>query len=231
MPINQFEKLQNEIIHCRKCLRLVAWCEKVATDKVRRFAHENYWGKPVPSFGDFDASVLVVGLAPAAHGGTRTGRVFTGDRSGDWLFRALHKFNFSNRPTSTDRNDGLILKNCYITAALHCAPPQNKPTTEEKNNCLPYLLKELQLLKELKIIVALGKIAFDTVIRSYGELGLATFDKRPVFGHGNEARLNERVTLIASYHPSQQNTFTGKLTEPMFDAIFKKALALIKSSY
>ncbi|MFQ5676724.1 MAG: uracil-DNA glycosylase [bacterium] len=229
MPIRELEQLQNEIIHCQKCPRLVAWREKVAADKVRRFAQEDYWGKPVPSFGDFDANLLIVGLAPAAHGGNRTGRVFTGDRSGDWLFRALHKFNFGNLPTSIDRNDGLILKNCYITAALHCAPPQNKPTAEEKGNCLPYLLREFQLLEKLKVIVALGKIAFDTVVRSYVDLGLATFNKRPVFGHGNEERLNDRIMLLASYHPSQQNTFTGKLTEPMFDAIFERALGLVKS--
>jgi len=223
----QLQKLQKEIIACTKCPRLVAWREKIAEEKVRRFAHETYWGKPIPSFGDPKAELLIVGLAPAAHGGNRTGRMFTGDRSGDWLFRALYKFDFANQPTSTDGNDGLVLKGCYITAALHCAPPQNKPTAEEKSKCLPYLYNEIQLLKSVQVVIALGKIGFDTVTTTYQDLGLTDFKKRPVFEHAGETELNSKLTLVASYHPSQQNTFTGRLTEPMFDAVFNKARKII----
>jgi len=225
----QLQQLQNEIVSCTRCLRLVAWREKIAKEKVRRFADETYWGKPIPSFGDPNAQLLIVGLAPAAHGGNRTGRMFTGDRSGDWLFRALHKFDFANQPTSTDGNDGLILMGCYITAALHCAPPQNKPTAEEKNNCLPYLFKEIQLLKNVAVVIALGKIGFDTVIKTYQDLGLTGIKRRPVFKHAGETKLNSKLSLVASYHPSQQNTFTGRLTEPMFDAVFSKARKIINS--
>ncbi|TDI85111.1 MAG: uracil-DNA glycosylase [Caldithrix sp.] len=227
--MSKLEPLQNEITTCTKCQRLVAWREKIAKEKVRRFADETYWGKPIPSFGDPKAELLIVGLAPAAHGGNRTGRMFTGDRSGDWLFRALHKFDFANQPTSTDGNDGLVLKGCYITAALHCAPPKNKPTAEEKSNCLPYLLREIQLLSNVQVVIALGKIGFDTIIKTYQDLGLTDIKKRPIFQHAGETKLNSKLSLVASYHPSQQNTFTGRLTEPMFDAVFSKARKIINS--
>ncbi len=215
--------LHKQIIKCDKCPRLVEWREKIAKEKVRRFADENYWGKPIPGFGDPEGRLLIVGLAPAAHGGNRTGRIFTGDRSGDWLFATLHKFGFANQPTSISRDDGLMLKDCYITAAVHCAPPQNKPTVEEKENCFPYLLQEIRWLSNLRVIVALGKFAHDVVLNAGKQLGLATTD-RSAFAHGCEKKLKPGLTLLGSYHPSQQNTFTGKLTQPMFDAIFKRSL-------
>lgn len=222
------QQLQHTIIECRKCPRLVAWREQSAREKVKRFNDQRYWGKPVPSFGDPTAQVLLVGLAPGAHGANRTGRMFTGDRSGDWLFRALHKFGFANQTESLSRDDGLKLHNCYITAACRCAPPQNKVLPDELRNCRPYLLEELQLLKRLRVIVGLGKIGFDVVVQSFTQLNWLETERKPTFGHGVEYRLNKNVFLIGSYHPSQQNTFTGKLTEPMFDKIFKRAQLLLK---
>jgi len=220
-------ELQSRIITCELCPRLVEWRETVAREKVRRFADQEYWGKPVPSFGDPHARLLVLGLAPAAQGGNRTGRIFTGDRSGDWLFRALYKAEFANQPTSAHRNDGLRLKDCYVTAAVRCAPPANKPLPEETANCRPYLLQEIALLRDMRVIVALGRFAFDAAIAS---IGLTEESKgRPKFKHAAEAKLASGVTLIASFHPSQQNTFTGKLTEPMFDRIFERARNVIKS--
>ncbi len=218
--------LQDEIIACRLCPRLVDWRERVAREKVRRFADQEYWGKPVPGFGDSRARMLVIGLAPAAHGGNRTGRVFTGDRSGDWLFRALHKAGFANQVASVHRNDGLRLRDCYVTAAVRCAPPENKPLPKEIANCRPYLLRELELLKRLRVIVALGRVAFAAAIGSVGLEDSAS--RRPKFTHAAEAQLRGGITLIASVHPSQQNTFTGKLTEPMFDRIFNRARAIIE---
>jgi uracil-DNA glycosylase family 4 len=218
--------LQDRIITCHLCPRLVEWRERVAQEKVRRFADQEYWGKPVPSFGDPRARLLVLGLAPAAHGGNRTGRIFTGDRSGDWLFRALHKAGFATQPTSVDRNDGLRLLDCYVTAAVRCAPPQNKPTLQENSNCRPFLLRELELLRRVRVIVALGRFAFDAAIAS---VGLAEpSSRRPDFKHACELRLIGGVTLIASFHPSQQNTFTGKLTEPMFDRVFTRTRKIIE---
>jgi uracil-DNA glycosylase len=221
--------LQEEMTDCVRCPRLVAWREQVAREKVRRFADEEYWGRPVPSLGESDARLLIVGLAPAAHGGNRTGRVFTGDRSGDWLYRAMYRAGFVNQPTSTRRGDGLELRDSYITAVIHCAPPANKPLPEEINNCRPYLLAELELLGEVRVVVALGRVAFDAVIAN---IGLATkaaakHSPRPQFKHGAEVDLAGGKRLIASFHPSQQNTFTGKLTEPMLDAIFTRARELI----
>jgi uracil-DNA glycosylase family 4 len=221
--------LQNEIIHCTRCPRLVAWREQVAREKVRRFAGEAYWGRPVPSLGDATAQLLIIGLAPAAHGGNRTGRVFTGDRSGDWLYRALYRAGFANQPTSTHRDDGLQLHDCYITAVIHCAPPANKPLPEEIANCRPYLLAELELLREVRVVVALGRVAFDAAIANIG-LATASSTKRqprPQFKHGAEVMLAGGKRLLASFHPSQQNTFTGKLTEPMLDSIFTRARELI----
>ena len=219
--------LQDQIINCCLCPRLVAWREQVAREKVRRFADQQYWGRPVPSFGDPRARVLVVGLAPAAQGGNRTGRIFTGDRSGDWLFRALHKAGFANQPQSVFRGDGLRLTDCYVTAAVRCAPPANKPLPAEIANCRPYLIRELELLKRVRVIVGLGRLAFDAAINS---VGLDESVKpRPKFGHGVETRLKNEIMLIASFHPSQQNTFTGRLTEPMFDRIFTAAQRIISS--
>ena len=223
--LESLASLQDRIINCGLCPRLVEWREKVAREKVRRFADQEYWGKPVPSFGDPRARLLVLGLAPAAHGGNRTGRIFTGDRSGDWLFRALHKAGFANQPASVDRNDGLRLRDCYLTAAVRCAPPQNKPLPQENANCRPYLLGELELLGRVRVIVALGRFAFDAAIASVGLAEQSS--RRPEFKHGVEIRLTQGVTLLASFHPSQQNTFTGKLTEPMFDLVFARARKII----
>jgi uracil-DNA glycosylase family 4 len=228
-PRIELQKLQEKIVRCRRCPRLVAWREEVARTRVARFDAWDYWGKPIPSFGDRNARLLVVGLAPAAHGGNRTGRMFTGDRSGDWLYRTLHKFGFANQPTSVSNDDGLKLTDCYITAAARCAPPQNKLLPQELRNCRSYLVEELQLLRNIRVIVTLGKVGFDAVINSYRESGRTAMTKRPQFSHGAEYRLNDQQTLIASFHPSQQNTFTGKLTETRFDSVFRRARTIINS--
>ncbi|HXG37579.1 MAG TPA: uracil-DNA glycosylase [Bacteroidota bacterium] len=222
-------QLQEKIIRCRLCPRLVRWREQIAREKTRRFTDWNYWGKPNPSFGDPNAQLLLVGLAPAAHGGNRTGRMFTGDRSGDWLYRALYKAGFANQPTSVSRDDGLKLSNCYITATCRCAPPLNKLLPSEIRNCRPYLLRELQLLKNVRVIIGLGKVGFEAAVGSFQELGWSTLECKPKFGHGVEYALNDRVTLLGSFHPSQQNTFTGRLTEPMFDAVFRRAKQILAS--
>src|SRR5437762_12185145 len=226
-PSDSLAALQDRIARCRLCPRLVEWRERVGREKVRRFADQEYWARPVPSFGDPGARLLVIGLAPAAHGGNRTGRIFTGDRSGDWLFRALHKFGFANQPTSIDRNDGLKLIDCYITAAIHCAPPDNKPLPSEFANCRPYLLEELKRMKRVRAVVALGMIGFKTYFAARKQLGWNNPVPLPPFGHGLIARLPDDVTVINSYHPSQQNTHTGKLTEKMFDDVFRKAREVI----
>lgn len=218
--MDSLERLQREIVECRKCPRLVAWREKVAAEKKAAFRDWNYWGRPLPGFGDPNAELFVVGLAPAAHGGNRTGRVFTGDGSGDWLYRALHRAGYANQPHSRHRDDGLRLTGAYVTATVRCAPPQNKPTTEERDNCLPYLERELELIKNVRVIAALGGFAYHAVSRLTG------LRPRPKFGHSIEARLPDRRTVLCSYHPSQQNTFTSKLTEEMFDAIFRRARQL-----
>jgi len=222
--------LQNEIISCSRCPRLVEWREQVAREKVRRFADEAYWGRPVPSLGESNARLLIIGLAPAAHGGNRTGRVFTGDRSGDWLYRAMYRAGFANQPTSTHRGDGLKLHDAYITAVIHCAPPANKPLPEEVANCRPYLLTELERLRDVRVIVALGRIAFDAAIANVGleTKGAAKRPARPPFKHGAEVELVGGKTLIASFHPSQQNTFTGKLTREMFSSVFEKARRILE---
>ena len=225
--MTELDKIQQKIIQCRLCPRLVRWREQIAREKTTRFSDWSYWGKPNPSFGDPRAQVLLIGLAPAAHGGNRTGRMFTGDRSGDWLYRALHKAGFANQPHSISRNDGMKLKNCYITASCRCAPPLNKLLPRELANCRPYLLAELRILRRMRVIVGLGKVGFDTAVSALCELGSVRFARKPKFGHGVEYPLENGMTLIGSFHPSQQNTFTGRLTEPMIDAIFERARTLL----
>jgi uracil-DNA glycosylase len=220
--------LASEIISCRKCPRLVKWREKIARDKTKRFADYDYWGKPIPGIGDANAELLLIGLAPAAHDGNRTGRMFTGDRSGDWLFRALHKSGFANQPFSIDRDDGLKLINCYITAACRCAPPQNKLLPIEIKNCSHFQLEELRLLKNVRVVCGLGKVGFETALSSFEKLGWTSVKYKPKFGHGVEIQLNDKVRLIGSFHPSQQNTFTKRLTEPMFDDIFIRIRNILK---
>ena len=220
VPPDSLDRVTAEIVDCVACPRLVAWREEVARTKRASYADDDYWGRPVPGFGDPHARLLVVGLAPAAHGGNRTGRVFTGDRSGDWLYAALHRAGYANQPTSVWRDDGLVLTGCYVAAAVRCAPPANKPTPDERDRCLPYLEREWALLAELQVVVALGSFAYQVVA------GMAGLRSRPRFGHGVEATLPDGRTLVCSYHPSQQNTFTGKLTEPMLDAVFARAREL-----
>ncbi len=221
---------QSEIVDCRRCPRLVQYREQVARDKVRRFRDWEYWGRPVPSLGGAGARLLIIGLAPAAHGGNRTGRVFTGDRSGDWLYRALYNFGFANQPVSIQRGDGLKLIDSYITAAIHCAPPDNKPLPSEFVNCRPYLLDELQRLKKVKVVVALGLIGFKAYFGARKQLGWPNPVPLPPFGHGLAARLPDGVTVLSSYHPSQQNTQTGKLTEKMFEDVFRRARKVLDRS-
>jgi uracil-DNA glycosylase len=222
------KQLQTQIIFCRQCRRLVQWREKIAHEKVKRFADEPYWGKPVPGFGDAKAELLIIGLAPAAHGSNRTGRMFTGDRSGELLYRTLYKFGYANQPSSTVRTDGLKLINCYITALCRCAPSQNKPLHSEINNCSLYLLTELHLLKNVRVIVSLGRTSFEKTVKSFQKRYPTDLKRIPAFGHGVEYRLNNRVIVLGSYHPSQQNTFTGRLTEPMFFSIFHRAHQLLE---
>jgi uracil-DNA glycosylase family 4 len=213
------EAVEADVVACRRCPRLVAWREEVARVKRASFATQEYWGRPVPGFGDPDARVLVLGLAPAAHGGNRTGRIFTGDRSGDWLFAALWRAGFANQPTSVSRDDGLTLTDCFIAAAVRCAPPANRPTPAERDNCLPYLARELAELSSVRVIVCLGGFAWDAALRVLG----GGFRPRPRFAHGAEFAIGDHLSLLGCYHVSQQNTFTGRLTEPMLDAVFARA--------
>lgn len=217
-----------EVVSCRRCPRLVEWRERVAREKVARFADQEYWGRPVPGFGDPRAPILIVGLAPAAHGGNRTGRIFTGDRSGDFLYGALFRAGLSNLPGSVDRNDGLRLRAVYIAAVNRCAPPGNRPTIEERDACLPYLERELAALERLRVIVGLGAFAWDGALRALGGLGHRRRPK-PRFGHGAEAEVGPYV-LLGGYHPSQQNTFTGTLTPEMLDAVVRRAAELAEVS-
>jgi uracil-DNA glycosylase family 4 len=221
----QLDALERRVTRCRKCPRLVEWRERVAREKRAAYADWDYWGRPVPGFGDPAARVFVLGLAPAAHGGNRTGRVFTGDRSGDWLFACLHRTGFASQPTSRHREDGLRLKDAFIAAAVRCPPPGNRPLPEERNNCLPYAVEELRLMPSVRVIVALGGYAWDAAFRVLAELGEPSPRPRPRFSHGAEHEAGDRVVL-GTYHPSQQNTFTGKLTEPMMDAVFGRAREL-----
>jgi uracil-DNA glycosylase family 4 len=221
MSEQSLDDLRRRVVACRACPRLVTWREQVAREKRAAFRDETYWGRPVPGFGDPAARVLVVGLAPAAHGGNRTGRVFTGDRSGDWLFAALHRAGYANQPTSARRGDGLRLTDCYIAACVRCAPPDNKPTPQERDACLPYLAEELRLLTRVRALLCLGSFAWDGALRVARALGHAA-RPRPVFGHGVAAVVGP-YTLLGSYHPSQQNTFTGRLTEAMLDGVLERA--------
>ena len=222
------ERLNGSVVGCRLCPRLVEHRERMAREKRARYREEDYWGRPLPSFGDPAARALIIGLAPAAHGGNRTGRMFTGDSSGNWLFETLYKFGFASSPTSTRRDDGLTLKDAYITATVRCAPPDNKPSTSEKAACQPYLLGELSLLTGVKVVVALGKIAFDSYLSARRELGRETPRPAPRFAHGAVHQLPDGVTLVASYHPSQQNTNTGRLTREMFEGVFAGVRGLLE---
>ena len=219
--MTELAALEERITGCRRCPRLVEWREQVAREKRAAFAGQDYWGRPAPGFGDPEAAVYVLGLAPAAHGANRTGRVFTGDRSGDWLFASLHRTGYANQAHSVSADDGLRLTDMWIAAAVRCAPPANKPLPSERENCLPYAVDELRLLPRVRVIVALGAFAWDAALRLHGGLR-----PRPKFGHLAEAALPGGRVLLGCFHPSQQNTFTGKLTEPMLDAVFERAKAL-----
>jgi uracil-DNA glycosylase family 4 len=221
--------LTAEIVECRRCPRLVAWRELVAREKVARFRDEEYWGRPVPGFGDPDAPFLLVGLAPAAHGGNRTGRVFTGDASGDFLWPALHRAGLANQPVGRRADDGLLLSGVYIAAAVRCAPPANKPTIEERDTCAPFLVREMGLLPSVRVVLALGAFGWDAALRALAGLGHVPEGSRPRFGHGAEARVGP-YTLVGTYHPSQQNTFTGRLTPEMFDAVLERTIAIANGS-
>jgi uracil-DNA glycosylase family 4 len=221
-------RLEEQVVTCRRCPRLVEWRERAGSEKRAAFRAETYWARPVPGFGDPAAALLVVGLAPAAHGGNRTGRIFTGDRSGDWLFASMYRTGWANQPTSVARNDGLELTGAWVAAAVKCAPPQNRPTPGERDNCLPYLVGEMEILSAIRVIVALGSFAWDAVLRAHMLLTGTPVRPKPRFGHLAEGALGDRV-MLGSYHPSQQNTFTGKLTEEMLDAVFERARLLAKS--
>jgi uracil-DNA glycosylase len=217
---DELSDLARRIAGCRACPRLVAWRELVAAERRPAFRDQEYWGRPLAGFGDRRAGIVVVGLAPAAHGANRTGRIFTGDRSGDWLFASLHRVGLANQPTSVARDDGLELSGVFVTAAVRCAPPANKPTPDERDRCLPYLERELALVGPVRVVVVLGQFAYDAVSR------LLDIRPRPRFGHGIEVVAPTGLAVVCSFHPSQQNTFTGKLTAPMTDAIFVRAMAL-----
>jgi uracil-DNA glycosylase family 4 len=214
--------LEKDISECRRCPRLVKWRESVAIEKRASYSDEEYWGRGVPGFGDPNGKLFVLGLAPAAHGGNRTGRVFTGDRSGDWLYGALHRAQFANQSFSHSRDDGLSLYDVWVSAAVRCAPPDNKPTVNERDRCLPYLRREIAALKNLRVVVALGSYAHDVICREF------TTRPKPRFGHAAEAMLPGGLLLIDSYHPSQRNTFTGRLTEEAFDQVFLRAREALK---
>ena len=219
--LDELAALERRVTDCRRCPRLVEWRERVAREKRAAFRDEDYWGRPLPGFGDPAARVYVLGLAPAAHGGNRTGRVFTGDRSADWLYASMHRIGFANQPTSLHPGDGLRLDDAFVAAAVRCAPPANKPLPSERDNCLAYTREELDLLREVRVIVCLGGFAWDAAARV---LDLAR--PRPRFGHGVEHKLPDGRTLLGCFHPSQQNTFTGRLTEEMIDAVFARAQEL-----
>lgn len=222
------DALTEEIVACRRCPRLVEWRERVAREKVARFRDEPYWGRPLPGFGDLDGRILLVGLAPAAHGGNRTGRVFTGDASGDFLWAALHAQGLADRPASRRADDGLTLVDTYIATAVRCAPPLNKPTIDERDTCAPFLAREIALLSELRVVVALGAFAWDAALRGFATHGHPAHPK-PHFGHAAEVVVGP-YTLLGSYHPSQQNTFTGRLTAPTFEVVLARAREIVRGS-
>ena len=230
MDRDSLTQVNREVVRCGKCPRLVAWRAEAAANPPRRYRGHAYWAKPLPGFGDHAARLLVVGLAPAAHGGNRTGRMFTGDRSGDWLYEALFRAGFANRPASVRRDDGLELTDCYISAAVRCAPPANKPSPDEFHECRGYLVRELGLMPGLRVVLALGKIAFDSYLKAASDRGEALPRPRPRFGHGSRCELRSGLTLLGSYHPSQQNTFTGRLTRPMFHQVFRQARTILRAS-
>jgi uracil-DNA glycosylase family 4 len=223
-PGSELAELEGRVIGCRRCPRLVEWRERVAAERRAAYAHEEYWGRPVPGFGDPDARVYVLGLAPAAHGGNRTGRVFTGDRSGDWLFASMHRTGFASQPTSERLGDGLRLREAFVGAAVRCAPPGNRPLPAERDNCLPYAAEELRLLPRVRVVLCLGQFAWDAAARLLG------VRPRPRFGHGAEHEPPQGPAMLASFHPSQQNTFTGRLTEAMMDAVFVRARELARAN-
>jgi uracil-DNA glycosylase family 4 len=218
-------ELTAEIVACRRCPRLVEWRERVAREKVARFRDESYWGRPVPGFGDLEARILIVGLAPAAHGGNRTGRVFTGDASGDFLFAAMYEVGLANQPTGRRADDGLELRGAYIAAAVRCAPPANKPLPSERDNCAPFLHRELALLEDVRVVVPLGAYGWEAALRAIATVSGVEPRPRPTFGHGAEARVGP-YAVIGSYHPSQQNVFTRRLTAPMLDVVLRRAREL-----
>jgi uracil-DNA glycosylase len=224
--VDSLGRLGKEIADCRACPRLVEWRERVAREKRAAYRDDTYWGRPIAGFGDPTARIMVLGLAPAAHGANRTGRVFTGDRSGDWLFRAMHRAGLANQPTSVSVDDGLALTDAWVAAAVKCAPPDNKPLPEERDACRPFLQREVALLRRLSVVVCLGGFAYEAACAEFG------VRPRPKFGHGVEVLVpkgpltRRPLTFVCSFHPSQQNTFTGRLTEPMLDAVFSRAVAL-----
>lgn len=224
---DSLERIAREVHSCRICPRLVDWRERAAESPPRRFQGERYWARPVSGFGDPRARLAVIGLAPAAHGGNRTGRIFTGDQSGDWLFAALHRAGYANQARSEHRDDRLRLKDAYVTAVNRCPPPGNRPTPEERDNCLPYLVRELTLLERARVLLALGSFAWDGALRALRELGHETPRPKPRFAHGAETRIGP-YALLGCYHPSQQNTFTGKLTEAMMDEVLGRARELCR---
>jgi uracil-DNA glycosylase family 4 len=227
MSIDELDAIEVEITGCRACPRLVTWRERTARDKVARFADQSYWGRPVPGFGDPEARILILGLAPAAHGGNRTGRIFTGDRSGDFLYGSLFRTGFANQPTSTSRDDGLALRGAFVTAVNRCAPPANKPTPQERDRCLPFLQREMGALAHLGVIVALGSYAWDGALRALRANGAHVPTPKPRFGHAAEAEIGS-IALLGCFHPSQQNTFTGKLTPGMMDQVLTRAATLVR---
>jgi uracil-DNA glycosylase len=226
--MTRLDQLDRQLITCRLCPRLVAHREQVAREKKREFRDWTYWGKPVPGFGDPRARLLLVGLAPGAHGSNRTGRMFTGDASGDWLYEALFRFGFATRPEARSRDDGLRLVDCYITAAARCAPPGNKPTTAELDTCRPYLERELRLLRRVRVVLGLGKIGFEAWLRAAGWWARLRPRERPPFAHGALHRMPDGTLLLGTYHPSRQNTNTGKLTRPMWYGVFRRAKRLLQ---
>jgi uracil-DNA glycosylase family 4 len=225
---NAWDRLDRRIVECRSCPRLVEHREHVAHVRRRQFRDDEYWGRPVTGFGDRNARLLIVGLAPAAHGANRTGRIFTGDRSGDWLYDALHDSGFANQPTSTRRDDGLELRDAFVTAIARCAPPGNRPTPEEIGNCRAYLIEELGRLRRMRVVLALGQLAMAGFLQAWRERGGTVPSPRPRFGHGHAFPLDPEVTLLTSYHPSQQNTFTGRLTRPMLYGVMRRASELVE---